>query len=51
MMKSLPVEFLLEALVMFSCMLEKVLSVSTYPCQEDNSNVHVNKDEDALKIR
>ena len=41
---------LLEALVMFGGMSKKVSSVTTCPCQIDNSNSCVNKDEDALKV-
>ena len=50
MMKSLPAEILLEALVMLVCMLEKMLSMIICPCQEDNCDAHVNKDKDAVKV-
>ena len=35
---------------MLGCMLKKVPSMTTCPCQEDNSYACVKKDEDALKV-
>ncbi len=47
-MKLSPAEILSKALVILGCMLEEVPSVTTYPCQEGNSNARFNKYEDAL---
>jgi hypothetical protein len=49
-MASLLAEILSEALIMFGCMVEKMLGLTMRPCQEADSDEDVNENEDALQV-
>jgi hypothetical protein len=47
---SLSAEILLEALIIFGCMVEKMLGLTMCPCQENDGDEDVNESEDSLQV-